>query len=44
VATAAGAADVAARLDETARFFAFVRARLPVLLEEWEAIRQQPPG
>jgi hypothetical protein len=43
-ATAIGAADVAGRLDETARFFAFVRSQLPALLEEWEAIREQPPG
>ena len=35
----AGADDVAARLDEMGRFFAFLRARLPALLEEWEAVR-----
>jgi hypothetical protein len=42
-ATANGDAEIAARLDETARFFAFVRARLPALLEEWEAVRADPP-
>ncbi len=41
VATAreVGAEDVAERLDEMGRFFAFIRARLPALIEEWEAVR-----
>jgi hypothetical protein len=43
-ATSSGAADVAHRLAETARFFAFVRERLPALLTEWEAVREHPPG
>jgi hypothetical protein len=43
-ATADGAVDVAARLEETARFFAFVRERLPMVLTEWEALREHPPG
>jgi DNA-binding transcriptional regulator GbsR (MarR family) len=34
-----GADDVADRLDEMGRFFAFLRARLPALLDEWQAIR-----
>ncbi|HEY8318123.1 MAG TPA: MarR family transcriptional regulator [Amnibacterium sp.] len=38
----AGAADVADRLDEMGRFFAFIRTRLPALIEEWEAVRDTP--
>ncbi|MGN6743902.1 MAG: GbsR/MarR family transcriptional regulator [Amnibacterium sp.] len=38
-ARAGGAEDVADRLDEMGRFFAFLRARLPALLAEWEALR-----
>jgi DNA-binding transcriptional regulator GbsR (MarR family) len=34
-----GAEDVADRLDEMGRFFAFIRARLPALLDEWQAFR-----
>lgn len=39
VAADTGADDVADRLTEMGRFFAFLRARLPALLEEWEALR-----
>jgi DNA-binding transcriptional regulator GbsR (MarR family) len=38
-----GAEDVARRLDEMGRFFAFIRARLPALLDEWETIRDAGP-
>jgi hypothetical protein len=34
-----GADDVADRLDEMGRFFAFLKARLPALLDEWKALR-----
>ena len=40
----AGAGDIAERLDEMGRFFAFIRARLPALIEEWEAVRDAPEG
>jgi hypothetical protein len=38
-ATRSGATDVAERLDEMGRFFAFLKARLPALLDEWAALR-----
>ena len=41
VATArrSGADDVAGRLEEMGRFFAFLQARLPALLDEWQELR-----
>jgi DNA-binding transcriptional regulator GbsR (MarR family) len=34
-----GADDVADRLDEMGRFFTFLKARLPALLDEWQTLR-----
>ncbi|MGH8933924.1 MAG: GbsR/MarR family transcriptional regulator [Egibacteraceae bacterium] len=33
-----------ARLDETRRFFAFVRGELPQMMEKWRQLRAAPPG